>query len=145
MRWKHVLIHVNANAYVKMEMKNGGEIMSYIVTFGGRKKSKYTESENDIFLSFQNMTFDQNRTFWMQLHVRHFVWLCRANGSEKWNRWKWKRKMGLHACADGKWGEKHVIAFVGWDVRCNDMKMECERWQCFRMKRRKKKFLGKNL
>ena len=44
--------------------------MNYIVTFGGRKKSKFTESENDILLSFQNMTFDQIRTFWMQLHVR---------------------------------------------------------------------------
>ena len=73
MRWKHVLIHVSVNAYVKMEMKHGGEIMSYIVTFGGRNKSKYTKSENDILLSFQNMTFDQNWTFWMQLHVRHFV------------------------------------------------------------------------
>ena len=73
MRWKHVLIHVSANAYEEMKMKNEGEIMSFIVTFGGKEKPKYTGSKNDIFLSFQNVTFDQNRTFWVQLHVRHFV------------------------------------------------------------------------
>ena len=36
--------------------------------------------------------------------------------------------MRLHACANGKWDEKHVIAFVEWDVRCNDMETECEKW-----------------
>ena len=47
------------------------------------------------------------------------------SGYEKWDECEWKRKMGLHACADGEWDGKHVIAFVGWDVKCCGM----ERWK----------------
>ena len=51
LRRKHVFTHVSTNAYEEMEMKNGGEIMSFIVTFGKKEKSKYME-ENDILFYF---------------------------------------------------------------------------------------------
>ena len=54
---KHIFTHVSANAYEKMEMKNGSEIMSFIVTFGEKEKSKYTERENNIFFDFPKYDF----------------------------------------------------------------------------------------
>ena len=54
---KHVFAHGGANAYEGMEMENGRAIMSFIVTFGENMKSKYMKDENDIFLTFQKVTF----------------------------------------------------------------------------------------
>ena len=71
--WKHVFAPKGANAYEEMEMENGRGIMSFIVTFGEKEKPKYMGGENDIFLTFQNVTFNQNQTFLMQLHVKHFM------------------------------------------------------------------------
>ena len=47
---KHVFAHGGANAYGGMEIENGSEIVSFIVTFGEKGKSKYMEDENDILL-----------------------------------------------------------------------------------------------
>ena len=46
---KHVFAHGSVNAYEEMEMKNGGEKMSFIDTFGEKEKSKYMGRKNDIF------------------------------------------------------------------------------------------------
>ena len=56
---KHVFAHEGANAYEEMEMENGRGIMSFIVTFGEKGKSKYMGDENDIFLTFQDLIFNQ--------------------------------------------------------------------------------------
>ena len=70
-------MEISKNMYflteAQMHMENGRGIMSFIVTFGEKRKSKYMGDENDIFLTFQKVTFNQNWTFWMQLHVRHFM------------------------------------------------------------------------
>jgi len=55
MMWKYVFTHVSSNAYEEMEMKNGGEIMSFIVTFGEKGKWKYMEDENDILFWLSKM------------------------------------------------------------------------------------------
>ena len=41
--WKYVFSHGGTNAYGGMEMENGIEIMSFIVIFGEKMKSKYME------------------------------------------------------------------------------------------------------
>jgi len=49
---KNVFAYGGANAHGRMEMENGSQKMSYIVTFGKKGKSKYMGDENDIFLTF---------------------------------------------------------------------------------------------
>lgn len=60
---KHVFAHGGANAYGEMEMENGGKKMNFTVIFGEKVKSKYMRDENDIFLTFQKVTYNQNRTW----------------------------------------------------------------------------------
>ena len=57
MRQKHVFTHVSANAYEEMEIENGSKIMSFIVTFGEKEKSKYTGSEKFIFFDIPKCDF----------------------------------------------------------------------------------------
>ena len=92
-------------------MKNGGEKMSFIVTFGEKEKSKYTESENNIFFDFPKCDFWSKSDLLDAITRKTLCVIMSCKLKKKWDGWKWKRKMGLHACADGKWDEKHVIAF----------------------------------
>ena len=57
MRRKHVFTHVSANAYEEMKVENGREIMSFIVTFGEKEKSRYMGDENDILFDFSKSDF----------------------------------------------------------------------------------------
>ncbi len=66
---------------------------------------------------------------WGAKHGRCGKWKSMYLLMEAWmhmERRKWKWKMGLHAYADGEWDEKHVIAFVEWDVKCFRMKWKVE-------------------
>ena len=53
----HLFTHVSTNAYEEMEMENGSKIMSFIVTFGEKGKSKYIRDENDVFFDFSKCDY----------------------------------------------------------------------------------------
>ena len=132
MRWKHVFIHVSANAYMKMEMKQwrwDNELYSH---FWRKKEVKIHGKQKWYLLVFSKYDFWSKSDLLDAITRKTFRVIVSCEWKRKVRWVKMEVENGITCICGWRMGWK-TCNRISLSERWSVVTMECERWQCFRM------------